>query len=126
MKHTLFAIANAVTDIDHGIKPMNKSFYEWGNEIMDTHNDDDIYQLIDTPDTFHDIIQPNEPVYNHAIQCIHAMMEDGDGPLALLTPTEIFNMGQFYQWATTHPMQSTTNETFLDVIGECDGWLPVE
>lgn len=66
----------------------------------------------------------------NAFTDIDDMMKTGNGPIMLLTPIQMFEMGQFHQWAEKY-----VNDDNLDmdaiipvpddiawVIGETPGW----
>ena len=61
---------------------------------------------------------------------IDDMMKNGNGPIKLLTPEQIFEMGQFHQWASTLVSNDaldldakTDIPEHIDwVVGETQGW----
>lgn len=66
----------------------------------------------------------------NAFTDIDDMMKTGNGPIMLLTPMQMFEMGQFHQWAKQHVDNDNLNmdaiipvpDDFDWVIGETQGW----
>jgi hypothetical protein len=70
----------------------------------------------------------NEHIIN-AFTSLDELMQ-GNGPLMLLTPKEMFEMGQFYEWAKSIvendvDLEAVTEvpEEFAWVVGETQGWI---
>jgi hypothetical protein len=72
---------------------------------------------------------PNVDIIN-AFTDIDEMMQFGHGPIMLLSPQRMFEMGQFYQWAETLinndeiDMDGSTDvpNDFDWVVGETQSW----
>lgn len=68
----------------------------------------------------------------NAFTDIDEMIQFGNGPIMKLSPEEMFEMGQFYQWVSdtidmsdeSMDLNATTDvpEQFEWVIGETHGW----
>lgn len=71
----------------------------------------------------------NEHIVN-AFTSLDELMQ-GHGPLMLLSPKEMFEMGQFYEWAKPIVENDDTDleavtevpDEFAWVVGETQGWL---
>jgi hypothetical protein len=68
----------------------------------------------------------------HIVNAFTSLAElmQGNGPLMLLSPKEMFEMGQFYEWAKPIVENDDTDleaatevpEEFAWVVGETQGW----
>ena len=66
----------------------------------------------------------------NAFTDLDEMMQMGNGPIKLLSPQQLFEMGQFYQWATKivddegidFEAETEVPEEFAWVVGETQGW----
>lgn len=66
----------------------------------------------------------------NAFTSIDEMMQRGNGPLMLLSPKEMFEMGQFYEWSKCIVDNADSDlddftevpEEFYWVVGETQGW----
>ena len=66
----------------------------------------------------------------YAFTDLDEMMQIGNGPIKLLSPQQMFEMGQFYQWAKKIvddegidlKAETEVPEEFAWVVGETQGW----
>lgn len=66
----------------------------------------------------------------NAFTDIDEMMQNGNGPIMLLSPIQMFELGQFYEWAkliVNNDDINLDNKTFVPepiewVVGETQGW----
>lgn len=75
-------------------------------------------------------MQIKNSIIVNAFTDLDEMMRHGNGPIMLLTPLQMFEMGQFYEWSKAIVEDDNCDldamtlvpEDFAWVVGETQGW----